>query len=257
MNFRAAATLSRGFLPAILLGTALAGCRSDPEPGAGGPYDPAPAIVPAIGAAPGPVDPSAPNPANRATVAAPARNAGPAVADAPASVTDSTAGVAPGPTAGAPTPRGETDAAAAGDAAAEQARGIVYHVVKGARFFDILVARVGDREHVVIGETDDMCLDLPDQRDYDGDGGRDALVFRSLRCRGDAAPGQLFFVFADTAFRRSNPFPGHRPRVERWHGEWSVLAGGARHVLRDGRAVRVDGAGSPSPRRRAPGQPRR
>ena len=121
---------------------------------------------------------------------------------------------------------------------------IVYHVVKGARFFDILVARIGNREHVVIGETDDMCLDLPDQRDFDGDGRRDALVFRSPRCRGDEAPGLLFFVSADTTFRLSNPFPGHRPRVERWNGAWSVLAGETRHVLRDGRAVPVNGVGS-------------
>ena len=156
-----------------------------------------------------------------------------------------------GPAAAA-VPVGRRDPRAAPD-------GIVYHVVKGARFFDILVARVGNREHIVIGEVDDMCLDLPDQRDFDGDGKRDALVFRSPRCRGDAAPGLLFFVFADTDFRRSNPFPGHRPRVERWNGEWSVLAGGTRHVLRDGRAVRVDGAGSPAPRGRVPvpGQSRR
>ena len=135
--------------------------------------------------------------------------------------------------------------------------GIVYHVVKGARFFDILVARIGDREHVVLGETDDMCLDLPDQRDFDFDGDRDALVFQSPRCRGDGAPGLLFFVFADGTFRRSDPFPGHRPRVERWNGEWSVVADETRHVLRDGRAVRVEGAGSGSPRRQAPGESRR
>ncbi len=135
--------------------------------------------------------------------------------------------------------------------------GIVYHVVKGARFFDILVARIGNREHVVLGETDDMCLDLPDQRDFDGDGSRDALVFRSPRCRGDVAPGLLFFVSADTAFRRSNPFPGHRPRIERWNGEWSVLTGEARHVLRNGRAVRVEGTGSGASHRPLPGDSRR
>ena len=122
---------------------------------------------------------------------------------------------------------------------------IVYHVVKGARFFDILVARIEKREYVVLGETDDMCLDLPDQRDFDGDGHRDALVFQSPVCRGNAAPGLLFFVSGDPAFRRSDPFPGHRPRIERWNGRWSVLTGGARHVLRDGRAIRVEPAGPP------------
>lgn len=120
---------------------------------------------------------------------------------------------------------------------------IVYHVVKGARFFDILVARIEKREYVVLGETDDMCLDLPDQRDFDGDGHRDALVFQSPVCRGDAALGLLFFVSGDPAFRRSNPFPGHRPRIERWNGRWSVLTGGVRHVLRDGRAIRVGQVG--------------
>ncbi len=212
MNFRAAATLSRGLLPAILLGTALTGCRSHAEREGGGPDDSVPAIAPAVSVAPVRLDTPAPNPTNRATVAAPARNAGPDVTEAP-----------------------------------EPALGIIYHVVKGARFFDILVARIGNREHIVIGETDDMCLDLPDQRDFDGDGSRDALVFRSPRCRGDAAPGLLFFVSADTTFRLSNPFPGHRPHVEWWNGEWSVLTGEARHVLRDGRAVRVDRVASLDP----------
>ena len=140
-------------------------------------------------------------------------------------------------------PGGRRDPPAAPD-------GIVYHVVKGARFFDILVARIGNREHIVIGETDDMCLDLPDQRDFDGDGNRDALVFRSPRCRGDAAPGLLFFVSADATFRLSNPFPGHRPRVERWNGAWSVVVGETRYVLRDGRAVPVNGVGSAGARER-------
>ena len=257
VSFRAAATLSRGLLPAILLGTALAGCRSDAVREAGGPDESAPAVAPAIGAGPVPVDTPAPNPATRAPAATAARNARPAVADAPASVTDSAAGVAPGPTLGATPPRGKAKAGAAGDGATEPTGGIVYHVVKGARFFDILVARIGNREHIVIGETDDMCLDLPDQRDFDGDGSRDALVFRSPRCRGDAAPGLLFFVFADTTFRLSNPFPGHRPRVERWNGEWSVVTDGARHVLRDGRAVRVGRVGSADPRGPVPGQSHR
>ena len=140
--------------------------------------------------------------------------------------------------------------------APESSRQIVYHVVKGARFFDILVARIGNREHVVLGETDDMCLDLPDQRDFDGDGNQDALVFRSPACRGDAAPGLLFFVSGDTAFRRSNPFPGHRPRIERWNGAWSVLAGETRHVLRDGSAVPVERI-EPGGSVQAPGQSRR
>lgn len=147
----------------------------------------------------------------------------------------------PGPVP-APDPPGRT---AASSPEANGAPSIVYHVVKGARFFDILVARIGRREYVVLGETDDMCLDLPDQRDFDDDGRRDALVFQSPACRGDAAPGLLFFVSGDAAFRRSDPFPGHRPRIERWNGRWSVLAGGARHVLRDGRAMQVERVGRP------------
>ena len=77
---------------------------------------------------------------------------------------------------------------------------ITYHLVKGARFFDSLVARIGNREHTILGETADMCLGLPDQRDYDGDGTRDALVFHSTACRGNEAPGVLFFVSGDKTF---------------------------------------------------------
>lgn len=246
MNSLAATTAWRGVLPVVVFGLALAGCGIDAERESGGPDDPAAAVAPAP-AGDRPATAAAPAPATGPTV--PAR-AGVAAAVARAPAAHAVATPARGYTAGATTLQAAAQAGAAGDGASnapEPPRDIVYHVVKGARFFDILVARIGNREHVVIGETDDMCLDLPDQRDFDGDGKRDALVFRSPRCRGDAAPGLLFFVFADTTFRLSNPFPGHRPRVERWNGEWSVLAGETRHVLRDGRAVPVNGVGSAGP----------
>jgi len=250
-NYRAAMSLCRGLLPAVVICLAAAGCRSEPAREAGGPNPTDPAGTPATAGA------------NQAGSVVPARVANPAAAAVPADPADpamvAVAGAAPGagaargPAAGG-TPRregAETGVALDGVAGVADAPGppreIVYHVVKGARFFDILVARIGNREHVVIGETDDMCLDLPDQRDFDGDGNRDALVFRSPRCRGDAAPGLLFFVSADTTFRLSNPFPGHRPRVERWNGEWSVLAGGTRHVLRGGRAVLVEDSENEDP----------
>ena len=117
---------------------------------------------------------------------------------------------------------------------------ITYFVVKGARFFDILVARIDSREHVVLGENDDMCLDLVDQRDYDGDGARDALLFQSPRCRGNSAPGRLFFVSGDPTFRVSNHFCGYIPDIERWEHMWSVRTPAARYLLRDGRAVVAD-----------------
>lgn len=117
---------------------------------------------------------------------------------------------------------------------------ITYYIVKGARFFDSLVARIGTREHVVLGEIDDMCLDLPDQRDFDGDGTQDALVFQSTACSGNGAPGLLFFVSGDPFFRRSNSFKGHQPRIEQWSGHWSVLTASTRHILKDGNAVLVE-----------------
>ena len=117
---------------------------------------------------------------------------------------------------------------------------ITYYVVKGARFFDILVARIGSREHVVLGEIDDMCLDLPDQRDFDENGTTDALVFHSTNCRGDVAPGLLFFISGNRTFEKSNSFRGHQPKVERWHGHWSVLTTSARYILNDGKAVIVE-----------------
>ncbi len=214
---RAATALCRRLFPAVVLCGAFAGCRFDSGPAAGGPTNPAPAADSALAAVP------APQTADSRPIEGPEGNA---------------------------VPDGRADVP-------ESSRPIVYHIVKGARFFDILVARIGNREHVVLGETDDMCLDLPDQRDFDGDGNQDALVFRSPACRGDAAPGLLFFVSGDIAFRRSNPFPGHRPRIERWNGGWSVLTGAARHVLRDGRAVPVERIEPAGAQAQAPRQSRR
>ena len=256
VNSFAATMPCRGLLSVVVLGLALAGCRIDAKREAGGPADPAPAVAPApVGD--DPATAATPAPGAGAAVPAPvSAGANAATAAAPAPAADAATAPARGYTLGATTPQAEAQARAAGVGAIyapEPPGDIVYHVVKGARFFDILVARIGNREHIVIGETDDMCLDLPDQRDFDGDGRRDALVFRSPRCLGDAAPGLLFFVSADTTFRLSNPFPGHRPRVVRWNGEWSVLAGESRHVLRGGRAVRVEKTGGDNPRRRVPG----
>ena len=274
----AATAPCRGLLPAAVLGLALAGCGTDGGRAVGDPAGPAPEAAPAPGGsgpAAGPMPARTGGPAvgdatpvtNSATLllggtgsaagTGPARTGGPAVAGAPAPATDPATIPARGSTTVETPPLGGATTGAALDEASDAPElpdDIVYHVVKGARFFDILVARIGNREHVVIGETDDMCLDLPDQRDFDGDGRRDALVFRSPRCRGDTAPGLLFFVSADTTFSLSNPFPGHRPRVERWNGEWSVLAGESRHVLRDGRAVLVYGVGPGGPRERESGR---
>ena len=140
----------------LVLGAALAGCRIDSGP------------APAGRPAPLPASDSALAPATVDTLSRVERQSDPP--DRPAPATDDTL---------SPAEPGTHDVPAGRDDAPESPSGIVYHVVKGARFFDILVARIGDREHVVLGETDDMCLDLPDQRDFDGDGNRDALVFRS------------------------------------------------------------------------------
>lgn len=229
-------------LAVVMFGAGLAGCRADPGPPAGRAADPGRSPAPAagtteVGSRSGP-----------GTDEIPGRPGGTSPLVSPSDVTGVSGGEIPGRPGGSPPgllsldslPRTANAVPGRTGGSPGASPSIVYHVVKGARFFDILVARIGQREYVVLGETDDMCLDLPDQRDFDGDGQRDALVFRSPACRGDAAPGLLFFVSGDAAFRRSDPFPGHRPRIERWNGRWSVLAGGARHVLRDGRAMRVD-----------------
>lgn len=116
---------------------------------------------------------------------------------------------------------------------------INYHLVEGARYFDILVARVGRRAYTVIGEPDDMCLELADQRDYDGDGSNDALVRRTDACGSVATPGPLFFVSGSGGFRQSNRFPGERVGIEPWESGWSIVTESGRYLLREGRAVRV------------------
>ena len=125
-------------------------------------------------------------------------------------------------------------------AAGEQEPPPTYHVLAGYRFFDSLVARIGNREHVVIRETDDLCLALADQRDYDGDGTRDALVSHRVDCAG---VGVLFFVSGSDGFQRSNSFPGYQPTIEPWEGHWSVVTGAGRYVQRGGRAIRVEAGG--------------
>ena len=117
---------------------------------------------------------------------------------------------------------------------------ITYYLLEGARYFDIFVARIGTREYTVIGERDAMCLELPDQRDYDGDGARDALVRSTDACGSVDTPGTLFFVSGSSGFPRSNHFSGDRPEIEQWEGRWSVVTGSGRHVLRRGRALRVE-----------------
>ena len=117
---------------------------------------------------------------------------------------------------------------------------MTYYLLEGARYFDILIARIGTREYTVIGELDAMCLELPDQRDYDGDGARDALVRSTDACGSVDTPGTLFFVSGSQGFPRSNHFSGDRPEIEQWEGLWSVVTESGRHVLQRGRALRVE-----------------
>ena len=119
------------------------------------------------------------------------------------------------------------------------ASAIVYHLVEGAPYFDILVARVGRREYTAIGELDAMCLELVDQRDYDGDGASDALVRGTDAGGSVATPGPLFFVSGSSGFPQSDRFPGERPRIEPWETRWSVVTDSGRYLLHEGRAVLV------------------
>jgi hypothetical protein len=121
-----------------------------------------------------------------------------------------------------------------------------------------LKAEIDGRTYVIIDEKDDLCLDVVDQRDYDGNGSDDALIIHITACGGNGSGNEFIFVsyLGGGHFQKSESF-GYSwgdPKIEKWKGRWSVLVTShnegfntdapeeriERFVLDSGRAVKVE-----------------
>jgi hypothetical protein len=115
------------------------------------------------------------------------------------------------------------------------------------------------KTHELIGKSKKMCLQVYDQRDFDGNGLADALVSHSPGCGGNCCSDSYFFVSASSGdrFELSDEFADSRgfPVIEKWKGRWSVVVTSTnegimnqerpleitrRFILEAGKAVRVE-----------------
>ena len=128
----------------------------------------------------------------------------------------------------------------------------------GRWFGERLEAEVDGQTYIVIDEKDNLCLTVADQRDYDGNGGADALVRHVIACGGNCCGDEFTFVsyLGNGHFQRTNSF-GYswgEPKIEKWKGMWSVVVTSnnegmntfapeeriERYVLDSGKAVKVE-----------------
>lgn len=121
-----------------------------------------------------------------------------------------------------------------------------------------LLATVNGKSSVLINKSKGKCLQIVEQRDFDGDGSLDALVEDITACGGNCCANQFFFVSArpDGTFAMSDEFADSwtDPIIEKWKGQWSVVVVSnsegfnlqelveitRRFVLRGGKAVKVE-----------------
>jgi len=121
-----------------------------------------------------------------------------------------------------------------------------------------LVATVNGKRHVLVSKSKDKCLQIVDERDFDGDGLLDALVKHITACGGNCCSDGFFFVSAlpDGSFAVSDEFADSwkDPAIEKWKGRWSVVVVSnnegvnldrpveftRRFVLEGGKAVKVE-----------------
>jgi len=97
----------------------------------------------------------------------------------------------------------------------------------GISVFDTLKAKINDQEYVIIGEDEEICMSVEDQRDFDDNGSKDVLVANILGCGGNCCGNSFLFVSyqGDGHFQKSDDF-GYSwvsPSIEKWKGKWSVL----------------------------------
>jgi hypothetical protein len=106
---------------------------------------------------------------------------------------------------------------------------IVYQVEEDPdSFVKQAVAKLNGQTYTVIPFSDEKCLSIADQRDYDGDGWHDALIEDATSCGGNGSQNQFFFISFNGKgrFRQSEPFGNttDAPSIQKYLNQWSVLA---------------------------------
>src|SRR5581483_1085502 len=81
--------------------------------------------------------------------------------------------------------------------AAQTPGAVEYSIEKSGDFgYTTLRAKANGRSYTLIDKAKEQCLEIVDQRDFDGNGLKDALVERITACGGNCCPNGFFFVSA-------------------------------------------------------------
>jgi hypothetical protein len=141
----------------------------------------------------------------------------------------------------------------------ERPQKIEYFVEKSDdSMFSALKVRANGKTTTLIEKSEEACLDVVDQRDWDANGLTDALVKRIKACGGNCCPNGYLFVSAlgNGRFKMSDDLADSwgEPVVEKWKNHWSVVIVSTnegintsrpeeitrRFILRAGKAVKVE-----------------
>lgn len=124
-----------------------------------------------------------------------------------------------------------------------------------------LTGNVEGYEYEIELSSDQQCVEVLDQRDYNGDGLIDALIMNIRACGGNGVNNSFFFVsYGGTGyFKKSTEFGDswNNPKIEKWENRWSVIAESnniglnqdkknyikERYILKDGKALLVESMG--------------
>jgi len=124
--------------------------------------------------------------------------------------------------------------------------------------YSTLRARQNGKVYTLIDTSQEMCLLVEDQRDWDGNGLKDALVARLTACGGNCCPNFYFFISAmgNGRFEKSEDLADSwgEPVIEKWKSAWSVVLVSTnegfnkdrpvevtrRFVVRNGKGVKVE-----------------
>jgi len=112
------------------------------------------------------------------------------------------------------------------DAACASHARVSYFARQSKTMFSSLVAIADDQTYSIIDLTEEACLKVLDQKDFDGNGTKDALVKLITACGGNCCGNSFFFVSyaGNGQFQRSEAF-GYAwtdPTIGLWNGRWSV-----------------------------------